>query len=980
MGREYRVEPLVGARRLISRAAAQLDALLAKPGEDRRPVDRARPEPHHPLAETRAAALGALAVPRLVLSGSLRPVALAVVARPALAGLACRLRARHDAPGAVDGRVEQRLGVGRLDAAENHRRLAHGGSDKAFLARERRRAALPHHPDVDTAVRLAPGVVVVIVHLVGRRRAEDLEHLRDDRIAPRIGIFAGQGHRLDVGLPELAVDAEEDRRAVHLALRRVLPEALAFRERQEAARRLVAEAARAEVDADPDVSIVAVEEVDVVVPRADGPELFRRELVEPALGRERRCLDRVQHAGLHGHGVLEADAEADLVHDGVHEAGQGRLHVGGEQVGADRLVAAADIEADSRRADVIGVGERAADGLRVADVAIRAEDPGERVAGRRAAFELLHGARVDVAADGDRDAASHGRILPRAGRAWPLRRSAWREQDSNLRRLSQRIYSPSPLTARESRPRPGRILSRAAWKHRRGLSAPAGPNRLARVAEALGLGERLELLEGVVLDLADALARDVEGAADLLQRVRTGAREAEAHLDDLALALREGVERLAHVLAAQVRRRGLERGLGVLVLDEVAELGLLLLADRLLQRDRLLGHAQDLAHLARGALELTRDLLRGRLPAELLNELALDVDDLVELLDHVDRDADRPALVRDRARHGLADPPRRVGGELVAAPVVELLDRADQPERALLDQVQERQAAAEVALGDRDDEAQVGLDHLLLGVQVAALDALRERDLAVGGQQLHAADRPQVEAQRVERGLDREVALRLARRVSSLSLGPAPRRLEASAFGGREPAVRADDVDPLALEPGMQLCDLLLRDLHLFQRGGDLLEGQEPALLAFGDERTELVDLRDGRVARQQCVSLACQTLIFRAELSSALCGFVPNAALRALCLWKRFPLRGLDRARPGNKSLNRCSAGGCRVPSAFVARKSALALAKPWGGRDAFWAWQGKTAPLPWPVWTNIRVLPSPSRTSRPVSPRSRCPCRASA
>ena len=39
--------------------------------------------------------------------------------------------------------------------------------------------------------------------------------------------------------------------------------------------------------------------------------------------------------------------------------------------------------------------------------------------------------------------------------------------------------------------------------------------------------------------------------------------------------------------------------LGLLVLDEVAELGLLLLADRLLERDGELGHAQDLAHLAR---------------------------------------------------------------------------------------------------------------------------------------------------------------------------------------------------------------------------------------------------------------------------------------------------------------------------------------------------------------------------------------------
>ena len=123
------------------------------------------------------------------------------------------------------------------------------------------------------------------------------------------------------------------------------------------------------------------------------------------------------------------------------------------------------------------------------------------------------------------------------------------------------------------------------------------------------------------------------------------------------------------------------------------------------------------------------DLLRRGLAAELLHELALDVHDLVELLDHVDRDADRAALVGDRARDGLADPPRRVRRELVAAAVVELLDRADEAERALLDEVEERQAAAEVALGDRDDEAQVGLDHVLLGRHVAALDALGQRDL-----------------------------------------------------------------------------------------------------------------------------------------------------------------------------------------------------------------------------------------------------------
>ena len=127
-----------------------------------------------------------------------------------------------------------------------------------------------------------------------------------------------------------------------------------------------------------------------------------------------------------------------------------------------------------------------------------------------------------------------------------------------------------------------------------------------------------------------------------------------------------------------VQRGGVERRLGRVVLDEVAELGVLLLADRLLERDRVLRHAQDLAHLVGRHLELLGDLVGPRLAPEPLDELPLDVHDLVQLLDHVHRDPDRARLVGDRARHRLADPPGRVGRELVALAVVELLDCADQ--------------------------------------------------------------------------------------------------------------------------------------------------------------------------------------------------------------------------------------------------------------------------------------------------------------
>src|SRR5215208_7331395 len=109
---------------------------------------------------------------------------------------------------------------------------------------------------------------------------------------------------------------------------------------------------------------------------------------------------------------------------------------------------------------------------------------------------------------------------------------------------------------------------------------------LGDVAELLGLRERLQLLERLVLDLADALARHVERAADLVQRARVLAAEAVAQLQHATLAIGEVLQRLAQGLLGEDLRGALVRRLGPLVGDELAELGLLLVADRLLERDR----------------------------------------------------------------------------------------------------------------------------------------------------------------------------------------------------------------------------------------------------------------------------------------------------------------------------------------------------------------------------------------------------------
>ena len=95
-----------------------------------------------------------------------------------------------------------------------------------------------------------------------------------------------------------------------------------------------------------------------------------------------------------------------------------------------------------------------------------------------------------------------------------------------------------------------------------------------------------------------------------------------------------------------------------------------------------------------------------------------------------------------------------VGRELEAAPPVELLDCADEAERALLDEVEEREPLVAVVLRDRDDEPEVRLDHPLLRLHVAALDPLRELDLLRGRQELVPARLAQEELQRIGRRLD----------------------------------------------------------------------------------------------------------------------------------------------------------------------------------------------------------------------------------
>ena len=209
---------------------------------------------------------------------------------------------------------------------------------------------------------------------------------------------------------------------------------------------------------------------------------------------------------------------------------------------------------------------------------------------------------------------------------------------------------------------------------------PVAPAGVAQFAQRLGF------------DLPDALAGHGEVLADFFQRVLAAILQPEAHLDDLLFARAERLEDLGCLLAQIEIDHGFARRRHAPVDDEVAEMRFFLFTHRRFERDRFLRDPQHLADLADRQFQPAAEFFGGRFATQLLLQLTLRPHQLVDRLDHVDRNADGPGLIGDGPRDGLPHPPGRVGGELIAALVVELIHGLHQADVAFLNQVEELQS------------------------------------------------------------------------------------------------------------------------------------------------------------------------------------------------------------------------------------------------------------------------------------------------
>src|SRR6266536_1533091 len=278
------------------------------------------------------------------------------------------------------------------------------------------------------------------------------------------------------------------------------------------------------------------------------------------------------------------------------------------------------------------------------------------------------------------------------------------------------------------------------------------------------------------IEPADALTGTPHQRADLLQGQWRARVQPEPQDQHLPLAFGKRAEHLSQRLPAERLGRQLTRIDGPLVLQEVLQLGAAV-ADRAVQRGDRVRAVLQARHLLDRHVQLSGQLRVARVAAELGTQPGLAAAQPADPLIHVHRQTDRPrAAVSRPTGDRLADPPGRVGRELEALAPVELLDRAQQPEIALLDQVDQRQAGAGEAPRDRDHQTEIGLDHGPAGLLASShrrrqrrppriassqlpqpelglqpgLVRLRKANLVLPGQQLVLPDFVQIQSEQVE--------------------------------------------------------------------------------------------------------------------------------------------------------------------------------------------------------------------------------------
>ena len=113
------------------------------------------------------------------------------------------------------------------------------------------------------------------------------------------------------------------------------------------------------------------------------------------------------------------------------------------------------------------------------------------------------------------------------------------------------------------------------------------------------------------------------------------------------------------------------------------------------------------------------------------------------------RNTDCTGIICQSPGNCLADPPGRIGTELISLCIVKLIHGFHQSDISLLNQIQEAHATAHIPLGNTDNQTQIGFRQVFLGFFIAIPHPFRQLRFLFRGKQLNITDFFQILTHRI---------------------------------------------------------------------------------------------------------------------------------------------------------------------------------------------------------------------------------------
>src|SRR4029077_12527960 len=209
--------------------------------------------------------------------------------------------------------------------------------------------------------------------------------------------------------------------------------------------------------------------------------------------------------------------------------------------------------------------------------------------------------------------------------------------------------------------------------------------------------------------------------------------ETEALENNFLLAIVKDVEQSTNLVAEIFISQELKRRLGILVADDFAELGGIIVADRRVEGSWTNRDSFELRNFSGRDSDFFAKLVIGRLAAKLLAHLQRDAAHLRDFINEMNWQANCLRLVSERTLNRLLDPPGSVGAKLAALRGIETFDCLHQADIAFGNQIKQRQPEVCVVMRDLYDQAQIGADHERARFAIAFLDFGGELNLLLRG-------------------------------------------------------------------------------------------------------------------------------------------------------------------------------------------------------------------------------------------------------